>query len=72
MSSKPSTKKAVEEAREELKHADMGKFDRALRALMKVTGGKKPKPRFLKGGETVRLGVAGLGEQTQKVVKYKA
>jgi len=36
MSSKPATKKAVEEAREELKHADMGKFDRALRALLKV------------------------------------
>jgi hypothetical protein len=35
--SKPETKKAVEEAREELKHADMGAFDRALRALVKVT-----------------------------------
>ena len=34
--------------------------------------GMKPKPRFLKGGETVRLGIAGLGEQEQKVVKYKA
>jgi hypothetical protein len=45
VSSKPSTKKAVEEAREELKHPDMGKFDRALRALMKVTGDKKPRPR---------------------------
>ena len=33
--------------------------------------GMKPKPRFLKGGETVHLGIAGLGEQTQKVVKYK-
>lgn len=32
--------------------------------------GMKP-PRFLKGGETVRLGIAGLGEQEQKVVKYK-
>ncbi len=29
-------------------------------------------PQFLKGGETIRLGVAGLGEQTQRVVKYKA
>jgi hypothetical protein len=46
MSSKPSTKKAVEEAREELKHADMGKFDRMLRALVKVTSDdKQPKPR---------------------------
>ncbi len=32
--------------------------------------GMKP-PRFLKGGETVRLGVSGLGEQQQKVLKYK-
>ncbi|HVZ13299.1 MAG TPA: fumarylacetoacetate hydrolase family protein [Bauldia sp.] len=32
--------------------------------------GMKP-PTFLKGGEKMRLGVAGLGEQTQKVVKYK-
>jgi 2,4-diketo-3-deoxy-L-fuconate hydrolase len=31
--------------------------------------GMKP-PKFLKGGETVRLGIAGLGEQTQKVVAY--
>jgi 2,4-diketo-3-deoxy-L-fuconate hydrolase len=31
--------------------------------------GKKPKPRFLKGGETITLGIAGLGEQTQTVVK---
>jgi 2-keto-4-pentenoate hydratase/2-oxohepta-3-ene-1,7-dioic acid hydratase in catechol pathway len=31
--------------------------------------GMKP-PKFLKGGETVRLGIAGLGEQTQKVVTY--
>ena len=34
--------------------------------------GMKPKPRFLKGGETVRLGIAGLGEQEQNVVRYKA
>ncbi len=27
--------------------------------------------KFLKGGETIRLGIEGLGEQTQKVVKYK-
>ena len=30
--------------------------------------GKKPSPVFLKGGETMRLGVEGLGEQTQRVV----
>jgi 2-keto-4-pentenoate hydratase/2-oxohepta-3-ene-1,7-dioic acid hydratase in catechol pathway len=32
--------------------------------------GMKP-PMFLKGGETVHLGIAGLGEQTQKIVKFK-
>ena len=37
-----------------------------------VGSGQKPNPIFLKGGETIHLGVAGLGEQTQKVVKYKA
>ena len=42
---KPSTPKAVEEARDELKHADMGKFDRALRALLKVTSKKKRQAR---------------------------
>ena len=30
--------------------------------------GKKPKPIFLKVGQTMTLGVEGLGEQTQKVV----
>jgi hypothetical protein len=45
VASKPSTQKRIAEAREELKHADMGAFDRALRALVKVTGDKKPKPR---------------------------
>ncbi len=30
--------------------------------------GVKPEPVFLKGGETMRLGIQGLGEQTQKVV----
>ncbi len=36
-----------------------------------VGQGKKPEPIYLKGGETMRLGIAGLGEQVQKVVKYK-
>jgi hypothetical protein len=45
VASKPETKKALEEAREELKHADMGKFDRALRALLKVSTKKKPPSR---------------------------
>jgi hypothetical protein len=43
--SKPETKRAVEEAREELKHADMEKFDRVLRALARMPDGKKSKPR---------------------------
>ena len=30
--------------------------------------GKKPKPIFLKVGQTMKLGVAGLGEQEQKVI----
>jgi 2-keto-4-pentenoate hydratase/2-oxohepta-3-ene-1,7-dioic acid hydratase in catechol pathway len=33
--------------------------------------GMKP-PRYLKAGDVVSLGIAGLGEQTQKVVAYKA
>jgi 2-keto-4-pentenoate hydratase/2-oxohepta-3-ene-1,7-dioic acid hydratase in catechol pathway len=28
-------------------------------------------PKFLHGGEIVRLGISGLGEQTQKVVRYQ-
>jgi hypothetical protein len=36
------------EAREELKHADMPKFDRALRALLKVSSGK---PKVKKRGK---------------------
>jgi 2-keto-4-pentenoate hydratase/2-oxohepta-3-ene-1,7-dioic acid hydratase in catechol pathway len=35
-----------------------------------VGAGMKP-PKFLKGGETIHLGIAGLGEQTQKVLAYK-
>ena len=30
--------------------------------------GKKPNPVFLRGGQTMRLGIAGLGEQTQQVI----
>ena len=30
--------------------------------------GQKP-PRYLKGGEKIRLGIDGLGVQTQKVVR---
>ncbi len=32
--------------------------------------GKKPHPIFLKPGQTMKLGIQGLGEQTQKTVAY--
>ncbi len=34
--------------------------------------GVKPNPVFLKHGDVMTLGIAGLGEQRQQVVKYKA
>jgi 2,4-didehydro-3-deoxy-L-rhamnonate hydrolase len=34
--------------------------------------GIKPTPVFLKAGDVITLGIAGLGEQQQKVVKFKA
>jgi 2-keto-4-pentenoate hydratase/2-oxohepta-3-ene-1,7-dioic acid hydratase in catechol pathway len=33
--------------------------------------GMKPTPRFLKAGDTIRVGIAGLGEQNQKVVAWR-
>ncbi len=33
--------------------------------------GKKPSPIFLRAGQTMKLGIEGLGEQTQKLVAYK-
>ena len=33
--------------------------------------GIKPEPKFLKAGDVMRLGIDGLGEQQQKVVKFK-
>jgi 2-keto-4-pentenoate hydratase/2-oxohepta-3-ene-1,7-dioic acid hydratase in catechol pathway len=33
--------------------------------------GMKPTPQFLKAGDVVTLGIEGLGEQRQKVVKFK-
>ncbi len=33
--------------------------------------GKKPTPIFLRAGQTMKLGVEGLGEQTQKLVAYQ-
>ncbi len=34
--------------------------------------GFKPEPKFLHAGDVVRLGIDGLGEQQQKIVKFKA
>ena len=34
--------------------------------------GIKTEPKFLQAGDVVRLGIDGLGEQTQKIVKFKA
>ena len=33
--------------------------------------GMKPEPKFLQAGDVVTLGIDGLGEQRQKVVKFK-
>jgi 2,4-didehydro-3-deoxy-L-rhamnonate hydrolase len=33
--------------------------------------GKKPQPIWLKPGDTVRLGIEGLGEQRQRVVAFR-
>jgi hypothetical protein len=33
--------------------------------------GQKPQPIFLKAGDTMRLGIAKLGEQQQKVVAWR-
>jgi len=35
-----------------------------------VALGMKPEPKFLKAGDEVKLGIEGLGEQTQKIVKF--
>ena len=37
-----------------------------------VALGMKPEPKFLKAGDVVKLGIAGLGEQKQKIVRFKA
>jgi 2-keto-4-pentenoate hydratase/2-oxohepta-3-ene-1,7-dioic acid hydratase in catechol pathway len=37
-----------------------------------VALGMKPEPKFLRVGDEVKLGIEGLGEQTQKIVKFKA
>jgi 2-keto-4-pentenoate hydratase/2-oxohepta-3-ene-1,7-dioic acid hydratase in catechol pathway len=37
-----------------------------------VALGMKPEPKFLKAGDIVKLGVEGLGEQQQKVVRFRS
>ncbi len=37
-----------------------------------VGAGIKPEPKFLRAGDVVRLGIDGLGEQRQKIVRFKA
>jgi 2-keto-4-pentenoate hydratase/2-oxohepta-3-ene-1,7-dioic acid hydratase in catechol pathway len=33
--------------------------------------GMKPEPKFLQAGDTMRVGIAGLGEQNQRVRAFK-
>ncbi len=33
--------------------------------------GQKPSPIFLKAGQTMKLGIEGLGEQTQRTIAYE-
>jgi 2-keto-4-pentenoate hydratase/2-oxohepta-3-ene-1,7-dioic acid hydratase in catechol pathway len=37
-----------------------------------VALGMKPEPKFLKAGDVVHLTIPGLGEQTQKVIRFQA
>jgi 2-keto-4-pentenoate hydratase/2-oxohepta-3-ene-1,7-dioic acid hydratase in catechol pathway len=37
-----------------------------------VALGMKPEPKFLKAGDIVHLAIQGLGEQTQKVIRFQA
>jgi 2-keto-4-pentenoate hydratase/2-oxohepta-3-ene-1,7-dioic acid hydratase in catechol pathway len=37
-----------------------------------VALGMKPEPKFLRAGDVVHLSIPGLGEQTQKVVRFRA
>ena len=58
--------------------ADLSKYMTLLPGDVITTGtppgvgmGMKPEPQYLKAGDVVTLGIAGLGEQRQKVVPYK-
>ena len=59
--------------------ADVSKYMTLLPGDVITTGtppgvgmGMKPEPQYLKAGDVVTLGIAGLGEQRQNVVAYKA
>jgi 2-keto-4-pentenoate hydratase/2-oxohepta-3-ene-1,7-dioic acid hydratase in catechol pathway len=58
--------------------ADVSKYMTLLPGDVITTGtppgvgmGMKPEPQYLKAGDVVTLGIAGLGEQRQNVVAYK-
>jgi len=58
--------------------ADLSKYMTLLPGDIITTGtppgvgmGMKPEPQYLKAGDVVTLGIAGLGTQTQKVVAFK-
>jgi len=58
--------------------ADLSKYMTLLPGDIITTGtppgvgmGMKPEPQYLKAGDVVTLGIAGLGTQTQRVVAYK-
>ena len=58
--------------------ADLSKYMTLLPGDVITTGtppgvgmGMKPEPQYLKAGDVVTLGIAGLGEQRQKVVAFK-
>jgi 2,4-diketo-3-deoxy-L-fuconate hydrolase len=58
--------------------ADVSKYMTLLPGDLITTGtppgvgmGMKPEPQYLKAGDLVTLGIAGLGEQRQKVVAFK-
>jgi 2-keto-4-pentenoate hydratase/2-oxohepta-3-ene-1,7-dioic acid hydratase in catechol pathway len=36
-----------------------------------VALGMKPAPKYLQAGDVVKLGIEGLGEQTQRVVRFQ-
>ena len=58
--------------------ADLSKYMTLVPGDVITTGtppgvgmGMKPEPQYLKAGDVVTLGIAGLGEQTQNVVAFK-